>query len=117
MQVNASEVAHHDPTNADHNALETQVARFPDPLLLIRSSPASPPSPLFTALYLRTPDCFPGSFFMVLMLLSVPSCLPPPRLRPSTVHAWAALPGVCLQVEEGGSSASAVDPPSSKAQA
>ena len=104
-QVNASEVAHHDPTHADHNALETHVARFP-----IRSSRSAPPqlprlrlsSP---PLYLRSSDRFPGSFFMVLMLLSVPSCLPPPRLRPSTLHAWAALPGVCLQVEEGGSSA------------
>ena len=38
MQVNASEVAHHDPTHADHNALETQVARFP-----IRSSRSAPP--------------------------------------------------------------------------
>ncbi len=43
-QVNASEVAHHDPTHADHDALETHVARFP-----IRSSPASPPSPPFPA--------------------------------------------------------------------
>ena len=60
------------------------------------------PSP---PLYLRSSDRFSCSFFMVLMLLSVPSCLPPPRLRPSTLHAWAALPGVCLQVEEGGSSA------------
>ena len=78
---------------------------LPDPPPPIRSSPASPPSPPFPALYLRSSDRFPGSFFMVLMLLSVPSCLPPPRLRPSTLHAWAALPGVCLQVEEGGSSA------------
>ena len=91
--------------HADHNALETHVARFPIRSSPIRSSPASPPSPPFPALYLRSSDRFPGSFFMVLMLLSVPSCLPPPRLRPSTLHAWAALPGVCLQVEEGGSSA------------
>jgi len=31
-QVNASEIAHHDPTNAHHNALETHLA------LPIRSS-------------------------------------------------------------------------------
>jgi hypothetical protein len=42
--------------------------------------------------------------------------LPPPRLRPS--HHMPGLPCRFIwQVEEGGSSASAVDPPSSKAQA
>src|SRR5215207_9948601 len=91
------------PTHADHNALQTHLARFP-----IRSSPASRSSPRqlprlrlpSPPVYLRSSDRFSWSFFMVLMLFSVPSCLPPPRLRPSTPHAWAALPGVCLQVEE-----------------
>ena len=103
MEVNASEVAHHDPTNADHNSLETHVARSSRSAPL--PSPASRLRLSTSPLDLRTSGRFPGSFFMVLMLLSVPSCLPPPRLRPSHLHAWAALPGVCLQVEEGGSSA------------
>ena len=57
------------------------------------------------------PDCLP-----ILMLGTRPlAAAPPPALQ---LHAWAALPTpVVWQVEEGGSSASAVDPPSSKAQA
>ena len=99
-QVDASEVAHHDPTHMDHDALERRhCASRSDPAQLPRLRLTSPP------LYLRTSDRFPGSFFMVLMLLPVPfrlAAAPPPAFH---LHAWADLPGVCLQVEEGGSSA------------
>ena len=101
MQVNASEVAHHDPYARGPQRTRNPRRTLPDPLLPSVPRLCLPPRPL----YLRSSDRFYCSFFMVLMLLSVPSCLPPPRLRPSTLHAWAALPGVCLQVEEGGSSA------------
>ena len=62
MQVNASEVAHHDPTHADHNALETHVARFPIRSSRSRSSPAS---------RLRLPS--PPSTSAVLIASLVPS--------------------------------------------
>ena len=113
-QVDASAVAHHDPNTRGPQRTRDPRRALPDPLLPsfpIRFSPAprlrSPSPPV----YLRSSDRFSWSFFMVLMLFSVPSCLPPPRLRPPTLHAWAVLPGVCLQVEEGGVQRAAVDTP------
>jgi hypothetical protein len=74
---------------------------LPDPLL--PSFPAFASLPRSSTSAVLIASVVPSSSSS--LLLSVPSRLPPPRLRPSTLHAWAALPGVCLQVEEGGSSA------------
>jgi hypothetical protein len=50
---------------------------------------------------------------IALVRLFLPAAALPPAFH---LHAWAALPGVCLQVEEE-VQREAVDPPSSKAQA
>ena len=97
----------------------------PEPDIIAPPSP--PPHQLLLAhlphrsscRWLPDPLTAPLTPFLTLLVLPVvpADALPPPRLRPSLFPAWAALPRFVWQVEEGGSSASAVDPPSSKAQA
>jgi hypothetical protein len=106
-EVDASEVAHHDRTHANHDALETHLIAPPDPLL-----PTFPSSPRFPAP--STPDrlpWFPTPSTSCSCSFLTPSAAPPPAFHH---HAWAVLPVFVLQVEEGVSSASAVDTPSSK---
>ena len=69
-RARSSEVAHHVLTHAHHDALKTDVARFrsaPPQLPRLRLPPLRPSTSALLG-------CFPGSFFMVLRLLSVPSC-------------------------------------------
>ena len=99
-RVDASEVAHHDRTHADPDDYETPVTRAS------RSAPrlAFPvPASASAALAPDRPPC--SLLHGPHAPRSLPSRLPPPRLRPSTITPGLACPVFVWQVEEGGSSA------------